>query len=231
MKDFKIPPDVTPTKTNLFFSGPCEVKAAKIRNETLAQMRKNDRGNVAYLLLKNKTGVRSSYIEIGLNMLYGIVPLVLLLASYGRQILKESFNSLNLAVKIIIPLQLLLIYGAIAPIFSNIRRYQQTISECEDFIDRTFDQDTAAKVKALDGKNLTKLHDILDNQGVRALLIYGDPHVKIDDPHANIENDHPSENELLFARNPSTQKKKKKAVFVTNKMMANSPFGRSRPNC
>jgi len=142
-KIYRVPDDVKPTKTALFFSHLCEKKAAKIRNKTLSEMRKNDVGNVAYYLLKCKRGVSVTLFE----MLPYLVIFFSAIAYYCRLTFEIGIKFLTMWNTGLLGIVGLLCYANLSTNIVNVTRYQKTTRDCKDWLKGNLNNNTFEEIK------------------------------------------------------------------------------------
>lgn len=176
-----IPNDVKPTRVCLFRSYPCEIKAAKIRNGALSEMRKGNIGNVAYYILKCKRGMKYPLIE----MMGGAY--LLLCFAYKKFVMNQNLFSdevlENYLIMLFISTVSIITSHPISASTVNYIRYQQTIWDCEKFLSTELDADTLKRIMKLNYDDHEMLHDILLENNIEAPLLYSDPHRPIAKPH------------------------------------------------
>tara|TARA_R110002110_G_C13449779_1_gene716958 strand:+ start:2915 stop:3673 length:759 start_codon:yes stop_codon:yes gene_type:complete len=165
-----IPCDVIPKKSSLTFSWPCEIKAAKIRNQTLSKMRKGDIGNVAYFLLKNKRGlarVRNELKMLSLLLVY------ILYSIFNRIDTSQSIAASNLPG---IGITGYAFYAMVAADLGNELRYRETINDCGKWLAQNINSKALNIIEKLNYNEHHELHKILTQNNLEATLLFTDPH-------------------------------------------------------
>lgn len=146
LKDFK---KDTPSKTLIFKSMPCEIKAAHIRNSTIDGMENNDIAEVAYRFLQSRRGENNTFYEACFWSLYTIMLYSLIQSNPACYI----FLIPNIA--------------RIPPNISNTLSYHQTKNACEEWLAKRLSIEHVQEIKSLkyDQKGLNKLtHFLTQNQ-------------------------------------------------------------------
>ena len=125
--------EVKPYNTLFISPMPCEYKSAAIRNKTVASMRPNNIGDVAYRYLQSRRSQNNTLKEA---ILWGSFSTIMLGLNRGRSRSVRLLSTLPCALHV-------------PPNIGNTIRYSETKHSCEEWLSSRLDKNQIKEVKAM----------------------------------------------------------------------------------
>lgn len=174
--DFSNLKKVTPTKSLVICSAPCEIKAAEIRNKTIKYIQKNRTADVVYLYLKNQRGKDTTSFGLFLSVFVGLF----FIYSYcygrsfndsdqGKEFIDQS--SVENIRKSIMIAALTLLVANIIPNLSNYWRYRESENLCEEWLSQKLKLQEFEKIKKFRFFDFEELEEILKRNKINSSLL------------------------------------------------------------
>lgn len=152
---------VTPSKSLLICSMPCEIKAATIRNQTVDSMEAENIEDVSYRFLQARRGENNSFYEA---VCWGIYTIIV------YEIVYELLCTNPISFLFLLPSALY-----VPPNISNTLRYGETKKSCEEWLNNRLGEDKFEQIGRLkfNQEGMFKLasflkHEKIDSTSVEA---------------------------------------------------------------
>lgn len=166
---------VSPTRTLLIRSMPCEERAAHIRNQTIVSLENNDVAEVSFRYIQSKAGFSNAGSDAVRFGLFILMSLILINIIHNLKMRKENPNlGVFLEGMILLPTMALLML--FLPSTSNALRYYQTKEGCASWLRDNMDINCFSKLDELvyipqSNSSLPKLKKVLEDHHIDAFSL------------------------------------------------------------